>query len=82
MFDRRLISERTFLEAGLEFSLDCPSIATPEDYEKLYRASPVANIRSVKCPNLLMLGQKDRRVPTYQGVNWHVTLKSLGVESK
>ena len=44
--------------------------------------SPVAHVKNVKTPTLLMLGLKDRRVPPSGGLEYYQALKALGVETR
>lgn len=51
---------------------------TPEIYEKLWRASPIAHVDAVTAPVLLMLGEVDQRVAPTQGLNYYHALKARG----
>ena len=69
---------RCFDECGIEYPLKRPSIMKPKDYSQMFDSSPVKNIDRVKTPTLLMLGQEDKRVPHYDGLNWWYYLKGKG----
>lgn len=55
---------------------------SPAQLEKLYLASPIAHIRNVKAPTLVVLGLDDRRVPNNQGLQLYHALRNLGVNTK
>jgi len=56
----------------------CPPEALPHMFAK----SPVAHIDKVCAPTLLALGEKDRRVPCSQGVEYYHLLKARGVPAR
>ncbi|CAJ0910216.1 459_t:CDS:10 [Entrophospora sp. SA101] len=72
------IPDWCFSECGIEYSLKRPSIMKPKDYSQMFNNSPIKNIDEVKTPTLLMLGQEDKRVPHYNGLNWWYYLKGKG----
>jgi len=51
---------------------------TPELYARLYATSPIAHVREVRAPVLLLLGVEDRRVVNVQGRTFFHALKGLG----
>lgn len=50
-------------------------MATPEQYQKMYEASPVKHSAGKTTPVLLLLGAVDRRVPNTQGLRWAESIK-------
>jgi dipeptidyl aminopeptidase/acylaminoacyl peptidase len=50
----------------------------PELYAQLYPSSPIAHVRSVSAPVLLLLGLEDRRVHNVQGKTFYHALRGLG----
>jgi dipeptidyl aminopeptidase/acylaminoacyl peptidase len=52
----------------------------PELYARLYPSSPIAHVRSVRAPVLLLLGTEDRRVVNVQGKAFFHALRALGRE--
>ena len=62
---------------NLDYSLTSPpGILTPELFEKLHNASPLAKSEAVTTPTLLLVGQNDRRVPPDQARAWFHALKT------
>ena len=59
MFATTDIPDWTLAELGEKY--DPARVLTPELYQKLYTASPIAHIEAVKTPVLLLLGDVDRR---------------------
>lgn len=55
---------------------------TVEDYAKLYQASPLSRVASVKCPVLLICGGGDLRVPPAATMETYRALKGLGVDTQ
>jgi acylaminoacyl-peptidase len=47
-----------------------------EDYDQMLKVSPIYFIKEKVSPALLMLGEKDRRVPPSQGFRWAEYLAS------
>ncbi|KAH9036684.1 hypothetical protein EDB84DRAFT_1482415, partial [Lactarius hengduanensis] len=50
----------------------------PALYAQLYPASPIAHVRNVRAPVLLLLGTEDRRVVNVQGKAFFHALRALG----
>lgn len=73
------ILDWTFGQMGLKFSLSQPMPASEDQLMKLYRHSPSAYVQNVRVPTLVIVGEKDLRVPPFQGKIWYTWLKSLGV---
>lgn len=68
------IPDWAFTEAGLEFN---PAVvATSEMYDEMLKRSPVVNVDRIKTPVMLMVGGKDRRVPTSQGLELKKALEA------
>jgi len=68
-------------ESGIEFpdnSLKTfiPAAKNLDDFEKLFKASPIAHASKVKAATLLLLGTEDLRVPMTQGMNFYRALKA------
>lgn len=53
-----------------------------ELWKKLAEASPIANIKNVKTPTLVMVGKKDQRTLPDQGLSYYHMLKELKVPTK
>jgi len=49
---------------------------------KLAECSPIKHVHKVQAPTLLLLGEKDLRVPPSQGLAYFHHLKKHGVTSK
>ena len=65
-------------EAGVHYDFDSPPLITPSIYETLWKASPMSVAHKVKTPVLMILGEKDQRVPNYEGLNWVTYLRGNG----
>jgi dipeptidyl aminopeptidase/acylaminoacyl peptidase len=50
--------------------------------EKMKKCSPISYVSSVVAPTLLLIGSKDRRVPSSQGINYYYSLKANNVKTK
>ncbi|KAI9105906.1 Alpha/Beta hydrolase protein [Phlyctochytrium arcticum] len=72
------IPDWSLAEAGVPYDLNQPPLITPDIYAKLWAMSPMSLAHAVKTPSLVMLGENDRRVPSYQGTNWFYYLKGRG----
>ncbi|KNC99354.1 hypothetical protein, variant [Spizellomyces punctatus DAOM BR117] len=72
------IPDWSLAEAGITYNLAQPPLTTPEIYSKIWPKSPISVAQHVKTPSLLMLGENDRRVPPYEGMNWYYYLKGRG----
>ena len=44
--------------------------------------SPTAHLAGVRAPTLVALGERDRRVPCSQGVEWYHALRARGVPTR
>nr|KAF6419872.1 acylaminoacyl-peptide hydrolase [Molossus molossus] len=65
------------VEAGFPYSNDClPDFSM---WAEMLNKSPIKYTPQVKTPLLLMLGQKDRRVPFKQGIEYYRALKTRNV---
>jgi acylaminoacyl-peptidase len=53
-----------------------------ETWKKMAQVSPITHIKKVKTPTLLLLGKKDLRVPSSQGLSYYNMLKELKVPTK
>ncbi|KAH8976557.1 hypothetical protein EDB92DRAFT_1928834, partial [Lactarius akahatsu] len=54
----------------------------PALYARLYPASPIAHVRNVRAPVLLLLGTEDRRVVNVQRKAFFHALRALGREGE
>ncbi len=63
-------------------AVDGALVPTEADYRAFYAMSPIAHVRNVKTPLLVMLGLKDLRVPPEQGLDYYRTLRARGVEAR
>jgi len=71
------IPDWVFTECGLDF--DPKTVATAEDYDTFLKRSPIINADKIETPLMLMIGGKDLRVPTSQGLEMRKALESRGV---
>ncbi|KAH9036678.1 alpha/beta-hydrolase [Lactarius hengduanensis] len=68
-----------FSEFGVRPSVEAEQMP-PALYAQLYPASPIAHVRNVRAPVLLLLGTEDRRVVNVQGKAFFHALRALGRE--
>ena len=47
-----------------------------------FEASPISRVDAVKCPSLMIIGQKDLRVPPNQGIEWIRALDRNNVKTR
>jgi acylaminoacyl-peptidase len=66
-----------FSEFGVQPSVESEQMP-PALYAQLYPSSPIAHVRNVTVPVLLLLGLEDRRVVNVQGRTFFHALKGLG----
>ena len=64
-------------EFGLHPSVESEQMP-PALYAQLYPSSPIAHVRGVRAPVLLLLGLEDRRVVNVQGKTFYHALRGLG----
>ena len=64
-------------EFGVQPSVESEQMP-PALYAQLYPSSPIAHVRSVRAPVLLLLGVEDRRVVNVQGKTFYHALRGLG----
>jgi len=55
---------------------------TPDELTKMWEASPIAHIDSVRAPTLIAIGKSDKRVPPSQGLEYYHALRSSGINTK
>jgi dipeptidyl aminopeptidase/acylaminoacyl peptidase len=67
------IPDWAYAEFGLQFTPD--SLMTPPTFQKMFEASPIAHIDSVRAPVLLLIGEDDLRVVPVQGLRFYHALK-------
>jgi len=68
------IPDWSYTEAGLEF--DPKIVPTSHVYGEMLKRSPLINVDQIKIPLMLMIGGKDRRVPTSQGLELRRALEA------
>ncbi|KAI9449663.1 alpha/beta-hydrolase [Lactarius psammicola] len=68
-----------FSEFGVRPSVEAEQMP-PALYARLYPSSPIAHVRNVRAPVLLLLGTEDRRVINVQGKGFFHALRALGRE--
>jgi acylaminoacyl-peptidase len=64
------ITDWNFSECGIYYNFFEPMEPTAEVYSKLYSHSPHQYFDSIKTPSLVILGDKDLRVPPAQSIQW------------
>ncbi|KAJ8501525.1 hypothetical protein ONZ45_g12111 [Pleurotus djamor] len=72
------IPDWVYSELGLPFTP--VSLITPEIYERLFKASPIAHVDKVDAKVLLLVGGSDMRVSPTQGIQYYHALKGRGKE--
>jgi len=71
------IPDWSFTECGLDFN---PAVVpTSEMYGEMLKRSPVVSADRIKTPLMLMIGAKDLRVPTSQGLELRKVLEAQNV---
>jgi len=70
------IPDWAFTEAGLDF--DPSVVPTSQMYAEMLKRSPLVNVDRIRTPLLLMIGGKDVRVPTSQGLELRRALEARG----
>lgn len=68
------IPDWSFTETGLDF--DPMFVPTSETYAEMLKRSPLVSVDRIKTPLLLMIGGKDIRVPTSQGLELKKALEA------
>ncbi|XP_021753083.1 acylamino-acid-releasing enzyme-like [Chenopodium quinoa] len=77
------IPDWCFVESyGIEGIAHFTSAPTKEHLSVLYDKSPIAHINKVKTPTIFLIGAKDLRVPSSNGLQYAQALKERGVEVK
>lgn len=51
-------------------------------FEKMRKCSPITHVSSVAAPTLVLVGSKDKRVPSSQGIHYYYRLLSNNVKTK
>lgn len=73
---------RDIAEGGYNYS-EVDSLANSKEVlMKLADCSPCKNVHKVQAPTLLLLGEKDLRVPPSQGLSYYHLLKKHGVTAR
>jgi len=70
-----------FSEFGVQPSTESEQLP-PELYAQLFPSSPIAHVRNVTVPVLLLLGLEDRRVINVQGKTFFHALRGLGKKAE
>lgn len=76
------IDDWSFGQMGFQNDLHRPMPYTEEQLIKFYRHSPASVLGSVVAPTIVLVGEKDLRVPNYQGKQWHCWLKAKDVKTE
>lgn len=77
------IDDWAFGQLGLNNDLGRPRPPDQGELIKMREHSPSGWLGDhVRCPTLIMVGERDLRVPPFQGKMWHRWLQALGVESR
>ncbi|XP_073229262.1 acylamino-acid-releasing enzyme-like isoform X2 [Porites lutea] len=74
------IPDWCFFEAGHDFSHD--STPTPQMLTQMLQFSPISHVKKVKTPTLILVGEKDLRVPSSQGKMFYKLLKAQGTDTR
>ncbi|XP_042195485.1 acylamino-acid-releasing enzyme [Callorhinchus milii] len=64
------------VEAGFNYTVG--QIPTPPILEAMLKKSPISHASQIKTPLLILLGEKDKRVPPSQGLELYRTVKARG----
>ncbi|KAG1756952.1 Alpha/Beta hydrolase protein [Suillus occidentalis] len=67
------IPDWAYAEFGLQFTPD--SLMTPAIFQKMFEASPIAHVDSIRAPVLLLIGEDDLRAVPAQGLRLYHALK-------
>ena len=67
------IPDWCYFEAGLEY--DQGKVPNESDFSTMLGKSPIRYVKSIKAPILIFVGEKDARVPPYQGKSFYKILK-------
>jgi acylaminoacyl-peptidase len=70
------IRDWVFVEACGSDAVDA-IVQSEQQVAQMFRASPIAHVRNVRSPCLLVLGSRDRRVPNSQGFEFYYALRHL-----
>ncbi|CAH1722220.1 unnamed protein product [Aphis gossypii] len=82
MFGTTDIPDWDIAEGGYNYS-EVDSLANSKEVlMKLADCSPCKNVHKVQAPTLLLLGDKDLRVPSSQGLSYYHLLKKHGVTAR
>uniref|UniRef100_A0A803MEP3 acylaminoacyl-peptidase n=1 Tax=Chenopodium quinoa TaxID=63459 RepID=A0A803MEP3_CHEQI len=77
------IPDWSFVESyGTEGIAHFTSAPTKEHLSVLYDKSPIAHVNKVKTPTIFLIGAKDLRVPSSNGLQYAQALKERGVKVK
>lgn len=73
------IDDWAFGQMGLSYDLHHPRAPTADETALLQRHSPASLAQHVTTPTLILLGERDQRVPMFQGRTWYRWLVANGV---
>ena len=84
MFTGTDIPDWCYVEtAGAEtYDFDTFRVPSMADLQRAYHRSPISYIENVETPTILLLGGKDRRVPSSQGIEYYHALVARKVPAK
>nr|CAD7447321.1 unnamed protein product [Timema bartmani] len=72
--------EQTAVECGIEYNIkEEPS---SEVFEKMKKCSPISHVSKVVAPTLLLIGKKDLRVPSTQGIHYYHLLRANDITTR
>ena len=75
------IGDWSFGQMGMEFDLSRPKPPTTEQMVKFAARSPALHVANVRTPTVVLVGEKDLRVPPFMGKSWHYWLKANKVDT-
>ncbi|KAJ2552291.1 hypothetical protein EV175_003373 [Coemansia sp. RSA 1933] len=70
------IPDWCWAELGLDYNFESPPELAPNAFAQMWQASPSRLVNKVRDPMLLLLGEKDRRVPPAQSLSYYYRLKA------
>nr|CAD7577209.1 unnamed protein product [Timema californicum] len=80
MFSVTDIPDWTAVECGVEYNIkEEPS---SEVFEKMKKCSPISHVSEVVAPTLLLIGKKDLRVPSSQGIHYYHLLRANDITTR
>ncbi|XP_067011010.1 acylamino-acid-releasing enzyme [Anabrus simplex] len=80
MFSVTDIPDWTAVEAG--YLYNPTEEMSAEAFEKMRKCSPINYIQHVVAPTLLLIGKKDARVPSTQGIHYYHNLRARNIKTR